>query len=178
MRRRFRRRPRWSVGIVVMLVALGAIARWYAGPRLSPPESLGEGSYTIERVVDGDTLLLTNRARIRLMGVDTPESVKPNHPVEPWGPEATEFTKDFVSSGTIRLRFDKERIDRYDRFLAYVWVDDKMLNEELVLAGLARYSPHFRFSQSMKKRFDKAQQRAKEAGRGIWSGEPSDSGNL
>jgi len=142
------------------------------------PESLEEGSYSVERVVDGDTLLLTNQARIRLLGVDTPETVKPNHPVEPWGPEATQFTKDFVSAGKIQLQFDKERVDRYGRFLAYVWVDDKMLNEELVLAGLAHYSPGFRYSDSMKKRFDKAQQSAQKSGRGLWSNGHTKSGNL
>ena len=89
-----------------------------------PPESLSEGNYKVERVVDGDTLLLENDARVRLIGVDAPESVKPDHPVEPFGPEASAFTKKWVgkAGNTVRLQFDKERVDQYGRFLAYVWV--------------------------------------------------------
>ena len=57
--------------------------------------------------------------------IDTPETVTENTPVEPWGPEASQFTKDFVkrAGGRVRLTFPLERRDQYDRFLAYVWND-------------------------------------------------------
>ncbi len=177
MTRRGRRLPRRralfpgrkSLLAAVILAALAAIRWWTAELEPPAPESLGEEAYEVQRVVDGDTLLLTNRARVRLIGVDTPETVKPNHPVEPWGPEATEFTRQFVADGPIRLQFDRERTDRYGRFLAYVWVGDRMLNEELVRAGLARTEPQYRFARSMKERFRRAEQEAQAAGRGIWS---------
>ena len=54
---------------------------------------MSEGPYRVQRVVDGDTLLLDNQWRVRLIGADTPETVHPERPVEPWGPEATEFTR-------------------------------------------------------------------------------------
>ncbi|MFH1266468.1 MAG: thermonuclease family protein, partial [Planctomycetota bacterium] len=118
--------------------------------------------------------------RIRLQGIDTPESVKPNHPVEPFGPEASEFTRRFVAEGggRVRLQFDRERVDKYGRFLAYVWVDDRMLNEELLRAGLATAETGFRYSKAMKDRFRRAEDEAKAAGRGIWSRPTAPAGNL
>jgi micrococcal nuclease len=101
--------------------------------------------------------------------VDTPETVKPEHPVEPFGPEATQFTREFLASREARLTFDRERLDRFGRHLAYVWVGDRLLNEELARAGLARYESHFHYSPVMKRRFQKAQQEAQEAHRGVWS---------
>ena len=69
----------------------------------------------------------------------------------------------------MRLQFDKERLDRYDRFLAYVFVGDRMLNEELARAGLARVELKFHYSSTMKNRFRKAEDEARTARRGIWS---------
>jgi micrococcal nuclease len=123
----------------------------------------------VQRVVDGDTLLLDRGVRLRLMGVDTPETVKPNVAVESFGPEATQFTRDFVAGGRVRLQFDQERVDRFGRWLAYVWVDDRLLNEELLRAGLARWEPQFHYSLAMKTRFRRAEAAARSAGRGIWS---------
>src|SRR5262245_64178349 len=107
--------------------------------------------HPVRRVIDGDTIIVEPEATIRLIGVDTPETVKPEHPVEPWGPEATEFTREFLAGGAARLSFDRERVDRFGRFLAYVWVDDRLLNEELLREGLARYEPRFHYSESFKR---------------------------
>jgi len=157
--------------LLLAVVALWALHRaWDGSRRVVAPESLEEASYAVRRGVDGDTLLLANGARVRLIGVDAPETVKPNWPVEPWGPEASEFTRRFVAGGAVRLQFDRERLDRYDRFLAYVWVGDRMLNEELLRAGLARVERRFRYSQSMKRRFGQAEEEAKIERRGIWGG--------
>ena len=90
-------------------------------------------------MVDGDTFVLADaKEHVRLIGADTPETVKPNWPVEPWGPEATAFTKQFLAGGEVRLEFDGPPRDKYGRMLAFVWVGDRMLNEELIRAGLAR----------------------------------------
>lgn len=76
------------------------------------------------RVVDGDTIvvrLASGEEKVRLIGVDTPESVKPNTPVECYGKEATARTNELLPPGTVvRLERDKEARDRYDRLLAYV----------------------------------------------------------
>ena len=168
-RRRFGpRTPRMPAGILVVIVLLIFYRLWGSNDsRL--PETLGEGNYRVERVVDGDTLLLENRIRVRLIGVDTPESVRPDHPVEPWGLEAAEFTRQFVAGGKVHLRFDRERVDQYGRHLAYVSVGDRMLNEELLRAGLARALLQYNYSASMKTRFRQAEAEARTAQRGIWS---------
>jgi len=162
-----RRRQLLTASGVLLLAAL--LCRWHCRREPAPPEALAEGPYRVQRVVDGDTLLLANRARVRLIGADCPETEKPGQIGEPWAPEATQFTEDFVAAGTVRLQMDRQRIDRYGRFLAYVWVGDRMLNEELIRSGLARARTGFPYSSSMKTRFVRAEKEAKAAGRGIWS---------
>ena len=169
MRPRFRPPRRRRNSLLAAVAVLLVLRVWQQHGRVEPPEALAEGEHRVERVIDGDTLLLADGARVRLIGVDCPESVKPDHPVEPFGPEASAFTKSFVAGGKVRLQFDRERIDRYDRFLAYVFVGDAMLNEELVRAGLARVERRFHYSQSIQRQFDRAEEEARLARRGIWS---------
>lgn len=135
-------------------------------------------THAVERVVDGDTLILLiedppgsapRRERLRLLGIDTPETVKEGTPVEPWGPEASEFTKQFVSGGKVRLEFDKRRVDQYDRYLAYVYVGDRMLNEALVAEGLARVDAYPGDNATILRVLKKAEASAREAKKGIWS---------
>ncbi len=158
-----------------LAVALVVLWRIYAAPQGQPgPDVLEEGVHAVQRVVDGDTLLLTSGARVRLQGIDTPETVMEDQPVEAWGPEASQFTKEFIADagGRVRLTFSLERRDRHDRFLAFAWNGDTMLNEELVRAGLAEARLDYRYSATMKRRLAAAQEEAKRAGRGIWSASP------
>ena len=163
------RRPVWLAAAV--LAALLAARVWYDRREPQRPEVLAEGTYQVARVTDGDTLVLTNEARVRLIGVDTPELSGPHTAEEPLGRQAKAFTEQFLIGGEALLRFDRERVDRYDRFLAYVYVEDRLLNEELVRAGLARARTEFRYSESMKRRFRRAEQEARAARLGIWSAE-------
>ena len=161
---------RRALPILLLLIIAGLQAwRGCSAEQAVVPENLPAGEYPLRRVVDGDTLLLRDGRRVRLMGVDTPETVKEDTPVQPWGPEATQFTREFTAGGNLRLQFDRERLDQYGRYLAYVWVGDRMLNEELLRAGLARWEPGYHYSPAMKTRFRKAQREAQEAHRGIWS---------
>jgi micrococcal nuclease len=159
----------------VIWVTLACAVLWRAYVATSEPaaapEQLAEGIHEVRRDVDGDTILLASGARIRLQGINCPESVKPNWPVEPWGPEASQFTKDFLkrAHNRVGLTFSLERKDRYDRFLAFVWDGDVLLNEELVRAGLAEARTDWNYSQEMKRRLLAAQDEARQAGRGIWS---------
>jgi len=167
---RYRARRPAVFAVLVVLVLL--LRLWSATNRPPPaPETLTEGHYRVQRVVDGDTLLLVGGARIRLIGADTPETVKPNHPVEPYGPEASEFTARFIdqAGGQVYLRFDRQRKDRYDRFLAYVFHGERLLNEELIRNGLATARTEFHYSESMKRRFRRAESDARQAQLGIWS---------
>lgn len=159
----------WLLIVIVLLLYRGGIRTNPQGDKTG--NLLPEGAYVVERVVDGDTLRLTNGETVRLIGVDTPETVKPNAPVEQFGHEATNFTKDFLqrSSFQVRLTFDSDRRDKYGRLLAYVWVGDQLLNEELVLAGLARVETQYSYSRAMKERFLRAEDQAKIQRRGIWA---------
>ncbi len=173
------RRKRWPQAITFFLAVLVFIGGWWLEERfLQPPGwqrpqgQLTAGEYDVQRVIDGDTIVLEqNNLRIRLQGIDTPETVKEKTPVEPWGPEASDYTQQFLeaSNWRVRLEIDGEPIDRYGRHLAFLWHDGRLLNEELVLQGLARAQTDFDYSPSMKKRLRAAQLQAQTARRGIWS---------
>jgi micrococcal nuclease len=156
--------------IAFLVIALLIAARYAYQPDASaPPEAIDEGFYTVQRVVDGDTLLLADGVRLRMIGINCPESVKPDSPVELFGPEASTFTRECIGQQQVKLQFDREREDQYGRMLAYVYVGKRLLNEELLRAGLARFEAHFHYSDAMKRRFRAAQDEAREAHRGIWS---------
>jgi len=140
-------------------------------PRPTGREVLTEAIHEVRRVVDGDTLLMASGARVRLEGIDTPETVREDYPVEEWGPEASRFTKDFVQQAhnRVKLTFGNDRLDDYGRYLAFVWDGDKMLNEELVRAGLAEARLGWNFSSNLKRRLRLAEDEARRAKRGIWS---------
>lgn len=141
---------------------------------------LKEGVWSVVHIADGDTLDVKDdtgaKHRIRLIGANTPEIVKPNHPVEPYGPEASEFTKRVIqeAGGRVRVAFDGDQIDRYDRNLAMIYVSlpegEFCLNELLIRQGLARAELQYRFSKGAKDRFRHAEEEAQTARRNIWSG--------
>ncbi len=165
---RFSRRRPTSPLIALLIVLLLLAGRWWTRPPEAPPVA-ESGDAVVQRVVDGDTLLLADGNRVRLLGVDTPETKHPELAVQPFGPEASEFTRQRVEGKQVRLQFDKEREDRHGRILAYVYFGDSMLNEELIRAGMGRAITHFPFSPAMKRRFRQAEDEAKRARRGIWS---------
>lgn len=140
---------------------------------------LKEGVWPVVHVVDGDTLDVRDdqgvKHRIRLVGSDTPEVVKPNHPIEPFGPEASAFTKQIIAANGSRVRvaFDGDQIDRYGRNLAMIYVPTAQgeiwLNEQLIREGLATARLQYRFSRGAKERFRLAEEEAQAARRNIWS---------
>ncbi len=107
----------------------------------------GQGSgivATVTHVVDGDTVDLSFRGqpdeRARLLGIDTPETVKPDSPVECFGPEASDRTKEVLAPGTeVIVQRDEEARDRYGRLLVYLWRrhDGMFVNESLLADGYA-----------------------------------------
>jgi micrococcal nuclease len=157
----------WLLAILLLLTTRCVIEYWTP----SPPEVLAEGFYFVERVVDCDTLLLTSGARVRLQGIEMPEISSPTSPLDAWGAEASAFTQGFIADagGSIHVSLGAERLDSYGRNLAFVWHGNRMLNEELVRAGLARARLGYRYSGRMKRRLAAAEEEARESGRGIWS---------
>jgi micrococcal nuclease len=164
----------------VAILALLVLARWRGwlpeqapDPRRGTPTAgLAPGWYDVERVVDGDTLLLSAHGRLRLQGVDCPEMPHDGHPdTDAWAPEAVAFTQRFVRDARhhVRIEVDGEGADHYGRWLAFVWDGQRMLNEELVRAGLARAKLRYDYSQAKKDRLRAAEIEAQRAGRGMWA---------
>ena len=132
------------------------------------------GSATIDRVVDGDTIIVHvsgRRERVRLIGMDTPESVKPNTPVQCFAIAASDRTKALLPPGTpVRLVADAEERDQYRRLLAYVYRarDNLFVNLSLVRDGYAvpyTFPPNVAHTSE----FVAAAADARDSGRGLWS---------
>ena len=141
------------------------------GQEPSAPEDGPKGvAALVTRVVDGDTVeaLIDGREEdVRYIGVDTPESVAPGQPVECFGKDASEFNRRLVEGERVTLEYGAERRDVYGRLLAYVHLDGEFVNAELVRRGYARtlaISPNTGFADL----FDRLEQRAANAGRGLW----------
>jgi micrococcal nuclease len=141
--------------LLVLLAALLLTARLLRQSPPSPGEAIRQsGPHPVARVVDGDTLLLEGGQRVRLIGVDTPETKHPEEPVDPLGTEAAEFVRSLIGTGPVRLEFDRERLDRYERLLAYVWLPDgRLLNDEIIRAGYSTAQTGYPYRQDMKRRF-------------------------
>jgi micrococcal nuclease len=155
---------------VVLLVAaaLLILRPWEDhGARSDGPD---EARAFVVRAVDGDTIEARIGKRledVRYIGVDTPETVKPDTPVQCFGPRASRFNHRLVEHRWVRLVFGVERRDVYDRLLAYVHLGRRFVNASLVQRGLARsltIPPNDRFAPL----FRRLELRAARAGRGLW----------
>ena len=120
---------------------------------------------TVTRVIDGDTIDVGTGRRVRYIGIDAPEI----HPVmEAYGIEARDNNRMLVEGKKVRLERDVSDTDKYGRLLRYVFVDDVLINAELVRLGLAEaraYPPDTRY-QDLLEQLEKG---AREAGRGMWA---------
>ncbi len=101
-----------------------------------------DGQHVVERVVDGDTIVLANGDRVRYIGINTPESVQPGRPVECYGREAAQKNKDLVQGRRVTLEKDVSDRDSFGRLLRYVYVDGLFVNGELVKGGYAKAAPY------------------------------------
>ena len=124
------------------------------------------GAQVVERVVDGDTIVVRGVGRVRLIGVDTPETVHPSRPVEFFGREASAFAKRLLQGQRVRLEYDREPTDRYGRTLAYVHLaDGTFVNAEIILRGYGHAYTRFPFRHL--ERFRQLEREARAAGRGL-----------
>jgi micrococcal nuclease len=154
----------------VLLVAVAVVlARPWEEIHLGGEPPRSAFAYVL-RAVDGDTievLLDGEHEDVRYIGVDTPETVKPDTPVQCFGPRAHRFNARLVTHRRVGLVFGVERRDVYGRLLAYVYLGDRFVNAELARRGLARtltIPPNDRFAS----RFKRLQSTAAQAGRGLW----------
>jgi micrococcal nuclease len=158
--------------ILVLLVAVGWRPLRDALDGGDPGASASQPARVV-RVVDGDTIVVARggaEERVRYIGVDTPETVKPRTPVQCFGKKASAFNHRLVDGRSVRLVSDAEERDRYGRLLAYVYrVDDGLfVNAELVRRGYATtltIPPNVRYAE----RFRALAAEARRAGRGLWS---------
>lgn len=128
---------------------------------------------TVTRVVDGDTLLVDINGRkehVRLIGVDTPETVHPQKPVERFGKEASEFTRRMAEGKRVRLERGKQTADRdrYGRLLRYVYLPDgTVLNAEIIAQGYG--FAYVKYAIERMEEFRRLEREARVAGRGLWA---------
>ena len=154
--------------ILILVLLLGGRSGSSGGGDSEPPGGSAEAD--VERVVDGDMIevyLDGHEEDVRYIGIDTPESVKPDSPVECFGPEASERNHELVDGRRVRLVFDRERRDVYGRLLAYVYVGDELINAELLRGGYAQ-TLEIEPNTSHAEQFREIESDAAAAERGLW----------
>ena len=156
---------------IVIVVFLSVVVGTCAATELPAPISA-----KVIRAVDGDTLKISIDGRedtVRLIGVDTPETVHPNKPVEFFGREASAFTHRKADGKNVRLEFDQasaatKHRDKYGRLLAYVFLPDgTLLNAEIIKQGYGHAYTRFPFAKM--EEFRALEREARDAGRGLWT---------
>lgn len=156
--------PRRAVALVALATTASVSGWWLARTTHELTAA------TVTNAVDGDTLEVQYAGRrdtVRLLGVDTPETVHPDRPVECFGPEASAFTHAQLDGRPVTLEFDAERRDPYGRLLAFVIVDGRRFNDELLRRGYARLlviAPNGRHGRDLLE----AELEARREGRGLW----------
>lgn len=176
MARRYRKKHLLVSLLVIALswlVYYGQQQGWF-GAAGQAVQSGRPGLYSVNHYVDGDTIAVNMNGvseTVRFIGVDTPETHKPNTPVQCYGPAAAAYTKNLISStgGKVRLESDSlsTNRDRYNRLLRYVYLPDgRLVNEELIQNGYGFYYPYFPFTKS--RQFAADEKQAMAAYKGLW----------
>jgi len=180
-------RKHWISLLITLVVAIAAYGNqqgWFdsveQGVMTNQP-----GLYPVDHSVDGDTIVVNmngTKETIRFIGIDTPETHKPNTPVQCYGPAAAAYTKNRITAAGNKVRLVSDSLstnrDRYNRLLRYVYLPDGTnLNEQIVSNGYGFYYPYFPFSK--KSQFAAAEKTAMDAKKGLWGNctpTPSDDG--
>ena len=166
--------------IACLLLTATLYTQWLSQPAaiqkaLSPTatvEPAPKGLTRVSKVVDGDTIEIEGGARVRYIGVNTPETVHPTKPVECFGKEASDYNKTLLAGGYVRLVRDITDTDKYGRLLRYIYLPDgTFVNLKLVVGGYA-YADTYPPDVVHAKEFVAAQSAARLAGRGLWASCP------
>ncbi len=128
----------------------------------------------VNRVIDGDTIeviLSGQKKKVRLIGINTPETVDPRKPVQCFGKEASAYAKQLLSNKTVYLESDPTQgdFDKYHRSLRYVWLDAKANANEIIIAEGYAYEYTYNIPYKYQSEFRNAQKEAEDTGRGLWS---------
>ena len=154
---------RWLL-LIILLSSSFAQAYFQSESWTIPP---GLPEYQVIRVIDGDTILVRGLGKVRYLGIDAPELRHPTKGEERFGFEASEYNKKLLQGKRVKLEFDLQRRDKYNRILAYVYSGPIFVNACLVEAGYAEVMtipPNVKY----RKLFLKFQGRAKKDKRGLW----------
>jgi len=168
-----KRRLLLAVFIVTIFLVVATQSGWLAGPGKTA-EINQPGLYVIDHYVDGDTITVNmngNIETIRFIGVDTPETHRPNTPVQCYGPEAAAYTQSQISRfGKVRLQADPLDTNRdvYGRLLRYIYLPDGTLMEDQLLKNGYGFA-YLDFPFSRKEQFAADQKIAQEAKVGLWA---------
>jgi endonuclease YncB( thermonuclease family) len=158
-----------SITILILSAAFIIIAFFKRGEQTNARE----GPYQVVRVVDGDTIILLRKGkqeRVRLLRVNTPESVHPDKKQNTaMGVEASDFTKERLSGKEVMLEFEGEQRDHYGRLLGYVFVGEENFCVTLVKEGFSPYYTAYGLSEKYDNEFRQAEREARDARLGIWS---------
>ncbi len=163
------------IGLIISVLILGLAWAQQAGWLDSAARKAVEsqpGLYAIDHFVDGDTIAVHMNGKvesIRMIGIDTPETHKPNSPVQCYGPAAAAYTKNLIGSQKVRLQSDEQSQDRdrYDRLLRYVYLPDgRLVEAELIKNGYGFAYTQFPFTKSDE--FVQDQEAARTASKGLW----------
>lgn len=141
---------------------------------IEPKEELKKVKVTVDRVVDGDTVNVImpdgSEESIRLLLIDTPESVHPGKPDQPYGEEASDFAKETLQEGdTVTLEIGNPARDDYDRLLGYIWTEGEIFNQMLIEEGYARVAYVYEPNTKYLDKFVRTEEKAENAGQNIWS---------
>jgi micrococcal nuclease len=182
----FRPRLAWLLGLVLVLALLPLVVILLSPGKRVPARPFGATGSSAGapapdatspgtdlawrfclRVIDGDTIVLDGNERVRLIGVDTPETVHPRKSVEYFGREASAFTHRLVEGRRVRLEYDQDLRDRYGRTLAYVFLEDgRLVNAEIIRQGFGFAYTKYAFRRMEEFRACEREARATE--RGLW----------
>lgn len=161
--------------VIAFVAATGQQAGWWDLAENEASKQVAEaqpGLYAIKRFVDGDTIVVDMDGKpetVRMIGIDTPETHKPNTPVQCYGPAAANYTKTIIGSNKVRLESDSKSTnrDRYDRLLRYAYLPDgRLVAAELIKNGYGFAYTDFPFTKSNE--FVGYQQSAKNENKGLW----------
>lgn len=160
----------------MILVVVASLALAKLSDINLPKLNIGQtqpGLYSVTEFIDGDTIEVNMNGSteiIRMIGVDTPETHRPNTPVQCYGPQASDYTKKLIGKNKVRLQADplNTNRDRYDRLLRYVYLPDGTLVEDkLISQGYGFAYTNFPFLKSGN--FIDSESAAKNARKGLWS---------
>lgn len=171
-----RAQTRKSLAVFAAVIAISACSAPEGAPSSGPTTTASDrrGPYPVTTVVDGDTIYIDREGRtvkLRLIGIDTPETKRPGTPVQCFGREASAAAHELLDNQEVLIAGDptQDSLDRYGRELVYVWLaDGTFVNLKMISDGYAHeytYDLPYQFQAQ----FKQAQRDAEAAGRGLWN---------